>query len=420
MAHRVKRFIDLVLCLIVIAVTTSIGLGTTAVAMAASDSAQISTLEDRDQQETTMLNKLEGQIKANYEKVRNVTSRVNNIVLELERHQIDHDELKGKSIGTNYVIAYVTSRFLIGRTIIQEANHLWKTGKVSTALMDYFNVSLPCGDECPIHLARAQRCAMSKDESSLYMEFAAPLISMDLTLVEADAFDLMLRKKDQTCTVKYNGPKNAILSESDHCVYAINVKQPVKYDLILAPARGCMPKVGESNDTRHFSIDSCQKRIPMDEHNFIQIKPYNGEYHVYCPESQLTVEGIQEVCPNKVISFPLRSNFSINHMEFTGSRISLAHQETLDPVFMVKANWHLKPKVNWTSLMADLNEKDDFQEYQMSEFHKVTNYWSTLGCTIAIILLIVVIVYLSRKKNQPVRISVVAQPAQPNSKPAGE
>jgi len=203
------------------------------------------------------------------------------------------------------------------------------------------------------------------------------------------------------------------LSEKDQCVYAVNVQQPVKYDLILAPARGCRPKVG-SNDTRHFSLDSCQKTTPMDEHNFIQIKPYNGQYHIYCPESDLTVEGIREKCPNEVIIFPMRTNFSINHMEFTGSRISLAHQETLDPVFMVKANWHLKPKVNWTSLMMDINATDDFHEFHMPDLHQANNYWSTIGCVVAIIILVIVIACMARKRNEPMKFSVVARPANSN------
>jgi hypothetical protein len=244
----------------------------------------------------------------------------------------------------------------------------------------------------------------------MFVRFEAPVISDDLTLVEADPFDLMFRAGGKTCTISYNGPTNAILSESSQCVYALNVKEASKTDLVIAPSSVCLPKITTDDlETRHFAVSKCQKKTPMDEIGFVQIKSYSGQYHVYCPESNMTIEGVKQKCPNEVLMFPIRTSFKVNEAEFVGSRLSVAHTETLNSLFTVKANWHLQPKINWTTLLV--NTTDDFKEIHLSDYHAIYNYWSTIGCGIVILVLIVVVFYVVRKWLQvPRRVSVIARP----------
>ena len=67
---------------------------------------------------------------------------------------------------------------------------------------------------------------MSDDGEKLYMNFIAPMVSNKLTSVEADPFKMYMRKGNKTCTVEYSRPTSAILSESENCLYVLNVKQP--------------------------------------------------------------------------------------------------------------------------------------------------------------------------------------------------
>jgi len=111
----------------------------------------------------------------------------------------------------------------------------------------------------------------------------------------------------------------------------------------------------------------------------------------------------------------MSANFTINDLEFAGNRISLVRQEPLDQVFTVKANWHLKPSLNWSSLMLDMNATEDFHELHMSEFHFKQDYWAMagfIGSTSVILILIIVIVCLCccKKKNKPITVSVHAKP----------
>ena len=180
------------------------------------------------------------------------------------------------------------------------------------------------------------------DGNKLYIEFANNVISDDLTLVEADPFDLMLKTGNKTCRVKYTGPRNAILSESSQCVYALNVNMPSKFGLLVAPSKGCMARTEKTTDSKYFSVAHCERSYPFDEHDFMDVKSYNGEYHVYCQGSNLTVDGHKRKCPGDVFSLPAKTNFAIHDMEFSGSRITIVHNEVQDPLI-----WQLKrrPKI---------------------------------------------------------------------------
>ncbi|CAG7824593.1 unnamed protein product [Allacma fusca] len=254
-------------------------------------------------------------------------------------------------------------------------------------------------DACPIELARPQKCAISEDRDKLYMDFAAPLVSEDLTLVEADPFQLMVRNGNQTCTIKYTDPSNAILSKENACVFAVNLEQHVESDLILSPTRGCKV-LANRNETNLFSLSHCEKHQPHEESHFVQIKPHNKQCHTYCPESNLTFEGVNGKCPNDVWVMPMNTNFKINDVQFNGSRISIVHQETLDHVGSMKANMHLQSSVNWISLMYEINRSQpDFKPLPPFELHDYTHYVSYSFCVVVITALSLIICIVGKKLN---------------------
>ena len=86
--------------------------------------------------------------------------------------------------------------------------------------------------------------------------------------------------------------------------------------------------LSESNETKHFAVKNCKRSYSNDEQNFVQVKPHDVQYHIYCPESFVIVEGIRESCPNDVWTSPMKSNFKIYDVSNNGSRISMVHQET--------------------------------------------------------------------------------------------
>jgi hypothetical protein len=58
-----------------------------------------------------------------------------------------------------------------------------------------------------------------------------------------------------------------------------------------------------------------------------------------------------EPCPEDVFVLPVTATFKIKDEMFEGSQIHLDHVERMDPLFTMRANWHLQPNVNLSYLM---------------------------------------------------------------------
>ncbi|CAG7733176.1 unnamed protein product, partial [Allacma fusca] len=377
--HRRKRILDLIILFIVVAIVASAGLGITAVAISATNSEKIYSAEVAISEERAAVNKLQEQVQANFDRIKNLTASFNKAMDHMEALEKDHAELKGKLVSSNFIISYLVSKLMIGRSVVQEASRKWKSGLVDPAFLEYFNVTLPCGNSCPISLAKAQRCSTSENGEKLLLEFAVPVISEELILVEADSFQLRKVVGNQTCTIRYKGAQNALISDKEHCTYSINVKTPVKQNLILAPTSGCIKQANEQ--LNHFSVSHCETTSQELTESFIQVKPLGNQYYVYCPGSNITLEGVPGSCPEDVFIIPMKSNFKINNIIFNGSRITIFHQETLDHALSMKVNLQIQPNFNWTSLVQDLNFTDPgFKPLSDIKIHAIHNYWSTGSC----------------------------------------
>ena len=158
--------------------------------------------------------------------------------------------------------------------------------------------------------------------------------------------------------MRYNGPSNAILSLEEDCLYAVDIKSPSFRDLIVSPFSTCRPGLSFRKEAKYFKVEECKPTRSDDYREFVQVKTYNGQYFIYCPGSTYTLGNRDPtLCPNDVFTLPLTATFTINDVEYKGAVLDLVYKEKLDPMFMEKANWHLKPSINWTDLIKDLDEQ---------------------------------------------------------------
>src|SRR5207237_10368932 len=149
--------------------------------------------------------------------MKKVEARMNLILKQLnstaENQRInahDYRELKDKSVDSMFIISFILSRFQTASVILHEAKRQWKAGHVYAQFLDYFNVTMECGDSCPIQFANAKACWLSTSKEKLYMDFTFPFVNSTLHLVEADPFVLHHKSANHTCKIAYTGPKSAI------------------------------------------------------------------------------------------------------------------------------------------------------------------------------------------------------------------
>ena len=78
--------------------------------------------------------------------------------------------------------------------------------------LEKFNLTLPCGSECPIELTKKFSCTYSSDvfEVDLVINGVDPLKK----ILVADPFVTISRNSTHSCKMEYNGPKYLILDTS--------------------------------------------------------------------------------------------------------------------------------------------------------------------------------------------------------------
>lgn len=334
----------------------------------------------------------------------------NKVIRQLAEVTEDHDQLKEKTISTTYAISYITSRLTMGKAIIQEAHRQWKDGLLSPQLMDYFNLSLPCGSMCPLGMATPQKCSLDVDKTRMFMQFSLPIINETLVLVEADPFELMVRKENKTCTVRYKGPTNAVLSRKSNCIYGLNLRKPASHDMILSPNDVCKGNLENTRDTHYFHVDECRRAHHNDQDDFLQIKPHHGTYHIYCPEGTISIGGTSRKCPDHVFTLPVQANFKINDVEYVGSQVHISHQERIDSMWTARTNWLLRPTVNWSTLLIsdeDLKPVQPEKTVEVNDYHILS--WFLSGVAIFLFFVFALFGTLYVRKNNKIP-TVIARP----------
>jgi hypothetical protein len=337
-------------------------------------------------------------------------SKYNQFLSDVSLNYKDYTEFKGKFISTSNMISVLVTKFMQTSNMIHETVDLWKQNKLNIEFLKHFNISVPCS--CSLKLAKPISCIMSDNGTSFNLQFSVPEISKDLHVLNADPFDFMFKEDSKTCTIKYIGPQNLIVSNTQQCIVSTNVKYNDKIDLILAPARGCIKKINEqTNETRLFKIEYCTPSNNLDYLDFIQVKPLNSEFKVYCPYSNYTIDGIQEKCPLEVFDLPLYTNFSINDNDFVGSQINVIHHEPLDPLLTVKTNLILKPIMNISSLMVHSHLPSSIPQIEIQPYHYGLAISWTVGFVIAAIIFIVIFIiyccYVKKNSNNVITVHAI-------------
>ncbi|OXA41421.1 hypothetical protein Fcan01_23899 [Folsomia candida] len=153
------------------------------------------------------------------------------------------------------------------------------------------------------------------------VDFLVPIVNENLTVSEVDPFFLMVKDKGQMCKLVYNGPRTALVSRKEECVFSAGRDFQGKF---MANTR--CKNFSDYEKRSVFKLDSC---VPMEEGNeeiFIQVKAYNNDFYAYCP------------------GFTFTFGLTRRHM------LNLVFNEKEDPLFLEKVTWHLTPIVNWDEL----------------------------------------------------------------------
>ena len=141
--------------------------------------------------------------------------------------------LKNTLPNTISVVAGIIARLLIFNDRLTDISRDWKRNMVNEKLLDIFNLTLPCGDECPLSLAKSVDCLIDPARELISLTFDVKNIKKTAHLLKADPFVLYHRKNNGSvvCSVTYIGPKKVVYeSMTDlHCTLTSSLSCTGKY-----------------------------------------------------------------------------------------------------------------------------------------------------------------------------------------------
>jgi hypothetical protein len=380
-------------------VVVTAGIATTGLVIGVSNKYDIGTLRWEMAEAERKIDRLDTKIQHIEKAIEEFKSDLVGVVKQLETHEMDFDLFKERFASTNFAISYITGRMLIGNQILKEAARKWSRNQLYPGMMDFFNITLPCGKICPLEFAKPKNCQLSHDRTKLMLSFVTPLINDTMKLLEPDPFTLMHQTDNKTCSIRYVGPQNAIVSVTDGCVYSMSQRHAPK-DLVFSPNEGCRPANSFRSTTNYFAVDRCWPKNKNDAVDFIQVKPSYGQYHIYCFGNNVTIGTSSQPCPNQTFLLPITSTFKINSYEIRGNQVSYEHLSEPDPLFSLHANWNLQPDLHLEEIIKsleaiDLNDNDDIHSYYLA-----VNLWMGLAIGLVIAVVMSIVGYFVWRKFQ--------------------
>jgi hypothetical protein len=153
---------------------------------------------------------------------------------------------------------------------------------------------------------------LKDNKEEILLHFSVPVINKKLTRIEAEPFTLMMKKNNSTSSLRYVGPTVATISEEEDCVYKTHMETP-KERVGFALTQSCSNSTLRDQD-KMYQTESCHSSHAGDEKDFLQVKIFDGKYHIYCLNSKYSIGKRTLDCPQRVFTLPLSLTFTLNEV----------------------------------------------------------------------------------------------------------
>ena len=406
---RQKRLAFLAIGFLLVVVLASAGVG-----MAGFAISKTYEVETRQDELKKVLNELEVKVFTENKQMKVLQLEIRKIASQVDVLTNDFNIFKEKVVELQYLVSYLTSKLVEGRKSLRESGSAWKKGRLTEDFFEYLNFTLPCKEECPVEYGIFHSCTMAKDKEQILLDFSLPRIDKNLTRVEADPFFFMNKRGNNTCKLRYTGPMRATISLQEDCVYETHNEKP-RHNLDLATLSNCRNSSSLNNIDSYYEVERCKVSTTGDEKEFIQVKFYDNEYHIYCAGSHYSIGKRVVKCPLKVFTLPLSITFTLNEVEYRGHVLKIIYREQEDPFIKEHVNWHLNPQVNWSNLAGELDEfwnsnnkkiQEEAKDLKVFEFQQQKGFSvievisCIIGTVITIVLLICIIVCVKKRSKR--------------------
>ncbi|XP_053212878.1 uncharacterized protein LOC128396331 [Panonychus citri] len=239
-------------------------------------------------------------------------------------------------------VVYQTQR--INEILRETRVEMEKGNKIPESLIKFFQVELPCGDNCPLNTMENCQVSFKQVNKTFLLEllFRVDIYANHLLIHKADPFTLVEEKNGtEICVKNYVGPKFILTNETSQPPEICEVDQEdfESKKLNFNTGQFCrkVPETGlwKLSDCMEISPNNYKLRKP-------QTKVVNEDFYVYCRGHNLTILNITRPCPNQVLKISRSMFFRIGDTSYTPTELTLIDEKDVTS-WSTSINWQLSP-----------------------------------------------------------------------------
>ena len=216
-------------------------------------------------------------------------------------------------------------------------NSIESQSTLPPSMFRYFNITLHCGDSCPLNTISEAKCNLLKDETGkwfLRFQFKILNTETELKLQKADPFTLIQQQNETICLKKYQGPEFIIINKTSNELCEIESKETEQKYLIHFPSF-CSSPANIGNWKLEGCVEATKYKLKKP-----QIKIVNDYFLIYCVGHNITMFGQEKPCPENILKVSMRMNFTIDNISYTINHFAQLEHFVVTPLSNI-INWKI-------------------------------------------------------------------------------
>ena len=338
-----------IIALVSIVISTTVGVSSAAMSHSSKANQKIEFLE---QQQEELLNQLE-QLQSNQMKVKDILSELQKEIKSIGTAMKSVTEainlLNHNLPRTVYYLTTIISRFTMVKDRLTDVGREFKDRQISPKLLDIFNFTLPCGDNCDIRTAEAISCNIDMLRQTITLIFDIQITKPRSHIMLSDAFILIDRPKNESilCENVYVGPSSVIYSQDNDCVTTLPSNQQSYLNLVLASDDlSCRSPLPHNITAKFWKGTQCEERHLVTVQDIVQIKQIAGSNYIYCKSFNIRVYDRYMPCPDFVFILSTSVSFSIGDLKFEANNRTIDINTEFIPHYSDRINFFLMPDLH--------------------------------------------------------------------------
>ncbi|KAI1285049.1 hypothetical protein HDE_12230 [Halotydeus destructor] len=413
--HRPKRAV--IAIALIIGVVLSVGFSAVASVI---NMVEMSKVKEELKNMNSQMERFNRSIELNQQVLRLLEQKMKEQGFAIQENREHIKRLEATQPQSTILVSHLASQFASVRSILNTVGRQWRNRKVDEQLIEFLNISLPCGDDCPLNLATAGKCELDRYRNLLKLEFDLTTINREVKIMKADPFIQLLPGSSprHMCYKTYIGPMHVLIEEDNPCLMPLPDSAFHDKGYIVSPTtKYCLDWGVKEDAAKLWSSSTCVQADDINPTVRTQVKMTDTDNHIYCPRLFITLHGVNMSCPDYVFTLPKTVSFKIGRLEYNATSHHVETSKHIESDWAHKLSFLINPP--FKDFKQDYNDTDklmntfDEPRAETSKLQADGVLWATILVLIVLLIICCIRTFMMSRTAQPqhyVEMEMTEQP----------